>query len=97
MLAQSGDQEPIATIDRREGVRSCKNKSPLIAVVGAGLMQSYDKTFVAKENSECAENQSIQAEYRAQIKVYNIELIDRGMAARVDKGWKPIVDAPVPW
>ena len=60
-------------------------------------MQSYDKTFVAKENSESAENQSIQAEYSAQIKVYNIELIDRGMAAQVDKGLKPIVDAPAPW
>ena len=60
-------------------------------------MQSYDRTFVAKENSESAENQSIQAECSAQIKVYNIELIDRGMAAQVDKGWKPIVDAPVPW
>ena len=60
-------------------------------------MQSYDKTFVAKENSESVENQSIQSEYTAQIKVYNIELIDRGMAARVDKGLKPIVDAPVPW
>jgi hypothetical protein len=69
----------------------------LIAVVGAGLMQSYDRTLVAKENSESAENQSIQAEYSAQIKVYNLELIDRGMAAQVDKGLKPIVDVPVLW
>ena len=68
----------------------------MIAVVGAGLMQSYDRTFVAKENSESVENQSFQAEYSAQIKVYNIELIDRGMAAQVDKGLKPIVGAPVP-
>ena len=60
-------------------------------------MQSYDRTLVAKENSESAENQSIQAEYSAQIKVYNLELIDRVMAAQVDKGLKPIVDAPVLW
>ena len=59
-------------------------------------MQSYDRTFVAKENSEVADNQNIQAEYSAQIKAYNIELIDRGKAAQVDKGLKPIVDAPVP-
>ena len=60
-------------------------------------MQSYDRTFVAKEHSEIAENQSIQAERSAQIKVYNIELIVRGMAAQVDKELQPIVDAPVPW
>ena len=60
-------------------------------------MQSYDRTFVAKEHSEIAENQSIQAERSAQIKVYNVELIDRGMAAQVDRGLKPLVDAPAPW
>ena len=60
-------------------------------------MQSYNRTFVAKENSESVENQSIQAEYSAQIKMYNIELIHPGMTAQVDKGLKPIVDAAVPW
>ena len=48
-------------------------------------MQSYDWTFVAKEHSEIAEDQSIQAERSAQTKVYNIELIDLGMAAQVDR------------
>ena len=60
-------------------------------------MQSYDRTFVAKEHAEIVEHQSIQEEHSAQIKVYNIELIDRGMAAQVDKGLKPIVFAPAPW
>ena len=54
-------------------------------------MQSYDRTLVAKENSESAENQIIQAEYCAQIKVYNLELIDRVMAAQIAprEGQKP--------
>ena len=68
----------------------------MIAVVGAGLRQSYDRPPVAKEHSESAENQSIQAGCSAQIKVYNIKLIDSGMAAQVDKGLKPIVEAAVP-
>ena len=60
-------------------------------------MQSYDRTFAAKENSESAENQSLPAEYSAQIKVNNIDQIDRGKVAQADKGLKPIVKAPLPW